>query len=158
MLTFDGLLGRRAAMTNELATYSLLDFGASRRNSMASNEIYWGRDVSDVGQIVQRAGSERLTRSGRENNVIGISEWVFTPADLRELTTHAIQFRGVVPTAAQLRAQHAARPDYRGIRCFFGSGDQSNYDGEIWFTVVPQTATNSWTAAGSQTSDDPAVR
>jgi hypothetical protein len=156
--TFDGLLGRRAAMTNELATYSLLDFGASRRNSMASNEVYWGRDISDLGQIVQRAGSERMTNAGRENDLIGISEWVFTPADLRELTTHALQFRGVVPTAAELQAQHGARPDYRGIRSFFGSGDQSNYDGELWFAVVPQSATNWWTAAGSQVSDGQTVR
>jgi hypothetical protein len=156
--TFDGLLGRRTAMTNELATYSLLDFGPSRRSNMASNEVYWGRDVSDVGQIVQRAGNERMTNAGRENDLIGISEWVFTPADLRELTTHALQFRGAVPTAAQLQAQHTARPDYRGIRSFLGSGDQSNYDGEIWFAVVPQSATNLWTASDSQVSDVRNVR
>jgi hypothetical protein len=156
--TFDGLLGRRAAMTNELATYTLFDFGASRRNSMATNEIYWGRDVSDLGQIVQRAGSERMTRSGRENDLIGVSEWVFTPADLREITAHSLQFRGAIPTAAQLQAQHTARPDYRGIRSFMGNGDQSSYDGEIWFAVVPQSATSLWTAADSQISDAGTVR
>lgn len=154
---FDGLLGRRSAMTSDLASYSLLDFGPDRRRNMRSNEVYWGKDVSDVGQVVRRACTERMTDSGRANRLIGISEWVFTPADLRELSTHALQFRSSVPTAAELRAQHVARPDYRGIRCFLGRGEQSDYDGEIWFAVVPQAATNWWTAAGSQTGDTPAV-
>jgi hypothetical protein len=156
---FDGLLGRRSAMTSELGTFSLLDFGISRRRGMASNEAYWGKDVSDVGQVVSRVAAARMTNSGRENELIGISEWVFTPADLRELSTHALKFRGTVPTGADLKAQHAARPDYRGIRSFFGRGDQSDYDGEMWFTVVPQSAPHWWIGtSGSRISEVRNVR
>ena len=123
-------------------------------------EIYLGRAVTDFGRTV-----ERITRAipgGNGNDRIGTAEWEFDHNALLALTRdakrlafpdppgsladHQVWLRRLFATVAPPHDPATGRPAYK--RAFQGFGDSSHYEGELWFTIIPDNVLTLWTGIG----------
>jgi len=137
----------------------------------AATEVYTGRVVTLFGREMQRIATVLSNSHG--SDPIGLAEWRFVhevtgsePNGIWHLIYAALQFGAVVPEHNTLvdhqnrlrklfvhsRPADLDRNPFRWDptgylaykRLFGGYGDNSHYDGELWFVIAPGPVVDQW--------------